>query len=94
MTIVELLLLLLIAGLCGTMSQMLSGYSHGGCLVAIVLGFVGTLLGSYLARLTGLPDLFTIDVGARTFPVVWSIVGGVVFSVILGLVTRRRTIVD
>ena len=67
MTIVELLLLLLIAGLCGTMSQMLSGYSHGGCLVAIVLGFVGTLLGSYLARLTGLPDVFTIDVGGRAF---------------------------
>lgn len=63
MTIVELLLYLLVAGVCCALGQSLSGYSHGGCLMAIVVGFIGTLVGTWLARVTGLPELFAITVG-------------------------------
>lgn len=38
MTFVGFLLLLLLAGICGSFAQALAGYSHGGCLVSIVLG--------------------------------------------------------
>jgi len=51
MTLGGLLLLLLIAGVCGSLAQALVGYSHGGCLASIALGFIGAILGTWLAEL-------------------------------------------
>lgn len=90
MTIFEFLVLMLVAGVCGSVAQRLAGYSHGGCLVSIVLGFIGALLGTYLAREAGLPELFTVQVGGRTFPVIWSIIGASLFSALLALIKRPR----
>jgi len=86
----EILILVVIAGICGSIAQALSGAGSGGCLVSIVLGFIGALLGSWLAGKLGLPDILTIEVGGRNFPVIWSIIGGALFSAILVAVTRRR----
>jgi len=93
MTFVELLLLLLVAGICGSLARAMVGYSHGGCLVSIALGFVGALLGSWLARAAGLPDFLTVQVGGQPFPIVWSIIGAALFSAVLSLLTRPRTLV-
>ena len=90
MTILDFLILLLVAGVCGSLAQSLAGYSHGGCLVSIVLGFIGALLGTYLAREAGLPELFAVKVGDRTFPVIWSIIGAALFSAVLALLKRPR----
>ena len=65
MTIIEFLMLLVVAGICGSLAQALVGYSRGGCLVWIVLGFIGALLGEWLARATGLPELFVVQIGGR-----------------------------
>ncbi|MEO8497228.1 MAG: hypothetical protein ABI614_19320 [Planctomycetota bacterium] len=94
MTIIDFLFLLLIAAICGSLAQALSGYSRGGCLVTIVLGFIGALLGTWLARASGLPELFAIHVGGQTFPIVWSVIGGAIFSAALGLLSRRRAVLD
>ena len=40
MTLFDLLILLLVAGLCGALGQAITGYSRGGCLVSIALGFL------------------------------------------------------
>jgi uncharacterized membrane protein YeaQ/YmgE (transglycosylase-associated protein family) len=88
MNLLELLLLLLIAGVCGALAQSITGYSHGGCLTSIALGFVGALLGTWLARLAKLPDLFTIQVGNASFPILWSIIGGALFAALLAFLTR------
>jgi len=93
MTFIELLLLLLVAGICGSLARAMVGYSHGGCLVSIALGFVGALLGSWLARAAGLPDFLTVQVGGQPFPIVWSIIGAALFSAVLSLLTRPRTLV-
>lgn len=90
MSLVELLILLLVAGICGAIAQSLAGYSHGGCLVTIVLGFIGALFGTWMARATGLPEAFPLEIGGRTFPVIWSIIGGALFAAVLSLLTRRR----
>ena len=90
MTILEFLVLLLVAGICGSLAQSLVGYSHGGCLVSIVLGFIGALLGTYLAREAGLPELFAVQIGGRTFPVIWSIIGAALFAALLALIRRPR----
>ena len=70
MTLLELLVLLLIAGICGSLAQALVGYSHGGCLVSIVLGLIGALIGTWLARLAGLPEILSVQIGNQPFP--WS----------------------
>ena len=89
MTVVEFLILLLIAGICGAVAQAIAGFSRGGLLVAIAMGFIGALLGVLLQRNTGLPEIFTVQVGDVAFPIIWSIIGGVLFAVIVGLLTPR-----
>ena len=89
MTLGGFLLLLLIAGICGSLAQGLTGYSHGGCLVSIVLGFVGAMLGTWLAHLLGLKEFLSIQVGGQSFPVIWSIVGAALFVVVLNLLRPR-----
>ncbi len=90
--LLQLLLLLLIAGVCGSLGQAIGGYSHGGCLVSIALGFIGALLGTWLAGALHLPELLAIPVGGMNFPIIWSIIGAALFVAIIGLITRSRTL--
>ncbi|MCA1620875.1 MAG: GlsB/YeaQ/YmgE family stress response membrane protein [Acidobacteria bacterium] len=62
----------------------------GGCLVSIALGFVGALLGMWIARQAGMPELLPVRVGGQTFPVVWSIIGSALFVAVIGLISRAR----
>ncbi len=90
MTLVQLLVLLLIAGICGSLGQAISGYSRGGCLVSIALGFIGALVGMWLASALHLPELFAVKIGTTSFPVIWSIIGSALFVAIISLLTRPR----
>ncbi|HUG42766.1 MAG TPA: GlsB/YeaQ/YmgE family stress response membrane protein [Acidobacteriota bacterium] len=89
MSLTGLILLLVIAGICGGIGQSLAGYSHGGCLVSVALGFIGAVLGSWLAGLLGLPAMLNVTVGGHPFPVVWSIIGATLFVAVLGLFRKR-----
>lgn len=89
-SITGFIVLLIIAGICGGIGQSISGYSRGGCLSSIALGFIGALFGSWLARLLGLPNLFSITLAGVHFPIVWSIIGSALFVAVLGLLTKRR----
>ncbi|OLE51185.1 MAG: hypothetical protein AUG51_24420 [Acidobacteria bacterium 13_1_20CM_3_53_8] len=90
MTLIDLLLLLLVAGVCGSLGQAISGYSRGGCLVAIALGFIGALIGMWLARVLGLPELFVFPIGGTRFPIIWSIIGSALFVAVISLISRSR----
>jgi uncharacterized membrane protein YeaQ/YmgE (transglycosylase-associated protein family) len=90
MTWIDLLLLLLVAGVCGALGQAISGFSRGGCLVSIALGFIGAILGMWLARQLGLPELLILPIGGKSFPVVWSIIGAALFVAVISLLTRGR----
>jgi uncharacterized membrane protein YeaQ/YmgE (transglycosylase-associated protein family) len=90
MTLMGFLVLLVVAGICGSIGQAIAGYSAGGCLVSIALGFIGALIGMWMSRKLGLPELFVISIGGERFPVIWSIVGAALFVAVLSLVTRRR----
>lgn len=90
MTFWQFIALLLVAGICGSIARSLAGYSHGGCLGAIALGFVGALLGMWLARLAELPDLLTITIAGKPFPIVWTIIGSALFAAVLSALTRKK----
>lgn len=84
----DIVLLLVIAGLVGAVAQAIVGYSHGGCLASIGFGFVGALVGVWLSRLFGIPDIFAVRLGTVKIPIVWSLVGAVLFVGVLVLMHR------
>ncbi len=93
MSLIGIIILLLIAGIVGGLGQALAGYSVGGCLMSIVVGFVGAYVGIWLARQLGLPELFTVTVEGEPFPIIWGVVGSAILALILGLFTYRRRVV-
>lgn len=90
MSLIDLLLLLLVAGVCGAIGQAIGGFTRGGCLVSIALGFVGALIGVWLARQMGMPEIYSLRVGGQTFPVIWSIIGSALFVAVIGFISRAR----
>jgi uncharacterized membrane protein YeaQ/YmgE (transglycosylase-associated protein family) len=93
-SILGFVLLVIIAAVAGAVGQALAGYSLGGCLVSAVVGFIGAFIGMWLAGALGLPTIFAIDIEGQSFPIVWSIIGSFIFTLVVGLITRstRRTI--
>ncbi|HAH45054.1 GlsB/YeaQ/YmgE family stress response membrane protein [Gimesia sp.] len=90
MGIFQFLLLLLVAAICGGIAQSLAGYSRGGCLTSIALGFIGALLGTWISGKLGLPELLTIEFGDQPFPILWSIIGAALFVAVLNLISYRK----
>jgi uncharacterized membrane protein YeaQ/YmgE (transglycosylase-associated protein family) len=91
MTLFGFLILLLIAAICGGIGQSLAGYDLGGCLVSIVVGFIGAYIGLWVAGKMGLPDFFTINVEGKPFPIIWAIIGSAIFTFIVALLRRAFT---
>jgi len=87
--LVEFVLLLFVAGICGAIGQAVAGYSRGGCVGAIAVGFIGALLGFALSRWLRLPELLAVTIGNVRFPVVWSVAGSALFVAVLGFLMRR-----
>jgi uncharacterized membrane protein YeaQ/YmgE (transglycosylase-associated protein family) len=90
MTLVDLVVLLVIAGVCGSIGQAIVGYSHAGCLGSIAVGFVGALLGTWIARAFRFPEILTIHVGTQAYPVVWSVIGAALFVGAISLLSGNR----
>jgi uncharacterized membrane protein YeaQ/YmgE (transglycosylase-associated protein family) len=88
MSLTELLVLLIIAAICGGIGQSLAGFDIGGCLVSIVVGFIGAYIGMWMAGKFGLPEIFAVNIGGKTFPIIWAIVGSAVLTLIIVLIRR------
>ena len=91
MSLIGFLVLLLIAAICGSIGQALAGYELGGCLVSIVVGFIGAYIGLWIAGKFGLPEIFSISIEGKPFPVVWAIIGSAIFTFIVALLRRAFT---
>jgi uncharacterized membrane protein YeaQ/YmgE (transglycosylase-associated protein family) len=89
-TLTGLLVLLIIAGICGAIGRAIGGGTPGGFLVSIAVGFVGALLGTYIARAIHLPDLMVVSVDRHPFPILWSIIGAALFVALIHLMSGRR----
>jgi uncharacterized membrane protein YeaQ/YmgE (transglycosylase-associated protein family) len=84
----ELVILLIIAAICGAVGQSLAGFDLGGCFVSIIVGFIGAYIGLWIAGKFGLPEIFAITVGGKTFPIVWAVIGSAVFTLVIGLIRK------
>ena len=90
MSLTSLLILLLIAAVCGAIGKAIAGSVRGGLIVSIALGFIGALLGPWVARMLKLPEPFMVTIGGQPFPVLWSIIGAALFVAIIHLFSRRN----
>jgi len=90
LSIESLVILLIVGGLVSVIGQRLAGYSRGGCLTSIALGFIGALIGSWAVKQFQLPEIYVLKIGHTSFPVVWAIIGAAALVAVLGLLTRRR----
>lgn len=90
MSLTSLLLLLIIAAICGAIGKALAGSARGGLVVSTALGFVGALLGPWVAKQLKLPEPFMVTIGGHPFPVLWSIIGAALFVALIHLLSRRR----
>jgi uncharacterized membrane protein YeaQ/YmgE (transglycosylase-associated protein family) len=92
MSLMGFILLLAIAAVAGILGQALSGYSIGGCLVSILIGFVGAFIGMWLARQLGLPEFLPVVVEGEAFPLFWAVIGSAILSLLFGMISRRRIV--
>ena len=91
MSMWDFILMLVVAAIIGAIGEAIGGYSPGGCLMSIVVGFVGAFVGNYIRIFFKLPQFWVVNVGTTKFPVVWSILGAAACVAILRLVLHRRT---
>jgi uncharacterized membrane protein YeaQ/YmgE (transglycosylase-associated protein family) len=90
MSLLGLATLLVIAAIAGSLGQALAGYSVGGCIMSVVVGFIGAILGRWIAGTLGLPEPLLISVQGENFPLLWAVIGSALLSAALGLISRRR----
>jgi uncharacterized membrane protein YeaQ/YmgE (transglycosylase-associated protein family) len=89
MSLPALLVLLLIAAVCGAIGRALAG-GGGGLITSIIIGFVGALFGPWIALQLRLSEPLMILVSGRPFPIVWSIIGAALFVAFLHVISGRR----
>ena len=90
-SLVSLLLYLVIAAVAGGIGRAIAGGTRGGCLVSVVVGFIGALLGPLIARKLGLPEPFAIRIdGGPEFPFLWAVIGATLFVAVVVLLSGGR----
>jgi uncharacterized membrane protein YeaQ/YmgE (transglycosylase-associated protein family) len=92
LTLPGLLVMIIIAAICGAVGRALGGGARGGLLVSTVIGFIGALFGPWIARQFHLTEPFVLRVSGYSFPILWSIIGGALFVALLHLLSGRRRV--
>jgi uncharacterized membrane protein YeaQ/YmgE (transglycosylase-associated protein family) len=90
MSIMGFLLLVVVGAICGGIAEMIVGYSPGGFLASVVVGFVGAWIGGWLAVTMHLPSLFVVRVEGHSVEIVWTVIGAIALLLLVSL-GRRST---
>jgi uncharacterized membrane protein YeaQ/YmgE (transglycosylase-associated protein family) len=86
-TLTGLLVLLVVAGICGAIGRAIGGGTSGGFLISIAVGFVGALFGTLIAAHFNLPELLMVTIEGQNFPILWSIIGAALFVALIHLIS-------
>lgn len=88
-TLPGLIVLVIIAAICAALGRAIAGEVPGGLITSMALGFIGALLGPWLARRLELPEPFLAHSSGQSFPMLWSIIGAAVVVAIIHFISRR-----
>lgn len=78
MDLLQLLILLVIAGICGAVAELIVGFSPPGLhvmLVSIIIGVIGAFIGGWIAGALSLPPITEIRVGNMRLNLLYTILG-------------------
>jgi len=92
LTVPSLIVLIIIAAICGAVGKALAGGVQGGLIASIALGFIGALLGPWVAHQLHLSEPLVLHVSGQPFPIVWAIIGAALFVALLHLMSGRRRV--
>lgn len=84
-----LILTLVVAAVIGSLGAAIAGRKEQGCIVNILVGFIGALVGRWLSRTVDVADPVNITIGETTFPLLWSIAGAALFVAVITLLSGR-----
>lgn len=90
MTVLDFIVYVIIAGVCGATARAFAGGSGGGFVISVLVGFLGAFFGTWLARIVHLPALAVVTIDGHPFPIVWSIAGGFALVVLAHALIRPR----
>ena len=90
MSLLDFIILFVIAAITGSVARSLVGYDRGGCILSAIVGFIGALIGTWLGREYDLPEIWSPIIHGIKYPIVWSILGAVIFTVILSIITPSK----
>ena len=83
MNLLDFIIMFIIAAITGSIARSLVGFNKGGCILSAIVGFIGALIGTWLGRGYNLPEIWSPVIREIKYPVVWSILGAVIFTIIL-----------
>jgi uncharacterized membrane protein YeaQ/YmgE (transglycosylase-associated protein family) len=81
--LLQLLTLMVIAGMCAAIAEWIVGFSPGNLLISIIVGVIGAFFGSWVASMLPIPALLPIPVGWVTLDLIWSILGSMLLLLLL-----------
>ena len=81
--------MLVTAGIFGLIASSLMGAKRMNFVLLVLLGFAGAWLGSWIQGFFHLPALWSIQVGLRTFPIIWTTLGCVCIVGIFSFMFQR-----
>jgi len=88
MNLMDFVLTLGMALICGTLAQLTSGYSRGGWIVNLGIGFLGALAGVVVSRMLNAREIYNLQMGATSFPVIYALIGCVFFLAAINLLVK------
>lgn len=92
-TLVEAIVWLIVAAICGSIGSAIVGYSAGGLLASMGVGLIGAVIGTWVARFLGLPALLVFTYNDVSVDLLWTILGSIILVGFVALIrrgTRRR----
>jgi uncharacterized membrane protein YeaQ/YmgE (transglycosylase-associated protein family) len=89
MGLVDLLMLLALSAFFGFVGAQLMGHRKVNVVMMIIFGFVGALIGRWVATYFHLPAIYVVNVGGSSFDLVWSMGGCLLVIAVVGLLGQR-----
>jgi len=90
MSFLDFVIMFVIAAITGSIARSLVGFDRGGCILSAIVGFIGALIGTWLAREFNWPKILPIEIRGIIYPVVWTVIGAVIFTAVLSLISPKK----
>ena len=86
MGLIEILIMLAVAGLIGYLGHLIAGgKTRTGLAVNVIVGLVGSYVGWHLVNTLGFSPIYVL----AGFPVIWGIIGAFIVILVVSMLKRR-----